>query len=177
MITAINNENPILKMLEAEGLGEDVKVIKDFLADYERSIGEMPSHPSKEDLMIEAVNRMKELGFTEETIEAFKEHGEISYVMEGNHTLPLDEVDRKQIKRLSDDGFLVYAAIRSTSMFGRMTSYVLVSNFSEDWFSERPNIRRNILLAYVYNHDDPFCSEIGNIRVARLSEGMLERVW
>ena len=152
------------------------KAIAEFLVNYKKGLKER-KHLSKEDLMDEAVLRMKELEFPAETIEQFKKEGKISYVMEGGRKYPMNECDQKQIKELSQKGFLVYAAVRQCTMFGKMTAYILVSNYAEDWVLEREKLQSNTLLSYVYNHDVPGYSEFGNIIVKRLPKGLLERVF
>lgn len=169
--------------VEYDGLNQEEaweklsKAIADFFVNYKEYLKKMPKHLSDTDLMDEAVLRMKELEFSAEDIDKFKKEGKISYVMEGGSKHPINALDQKQIQGLSKKGFLVYAAVRQLTMFGKMTAYILVSNHTEDWAFERENLQSNTLLSYVYNHDVPKFSELGNIVVKRLPKGLLERVF
>lgn len=165
MILMIENEKSALKRTEADEFAEDIK-----------NIMAMYTYAQKEESLEEAVWRMKELGFMEETIEEFRKKGEIGYAMEEGSVFELDETDHRQIKELSEKGMLVYAVIRNNTMFGRVTSYVVVTSCIEDWNIERTNIFRNILSAYLYNYNVPDDSEFSNIVIERLPQGILERV-
>lgn len=119
--------------IQNEALEKFSKAIADFLINYKKALKKVPTHLSKEELVDEAVWRMKALGLSIETIDKFIKEGKISYVMEKGSKFPLNELDQKQIKELDEKGFLVYAAVRQLTMFGRMTAYIVVSSHSGDW--------------------------------------------
>ena len=125
----------------------------------------------------QAVSRMKALNLPEDVIENFKKDGGISFKMENGRRLPLDESDRKRIKRFSEKGYVVYAAIRSTSTLGVTVSYIVVSSNITDWLVEWSNLFHNALLAHVCYEDDHTedCQQLGMVFIKRLPNGMIER--
>lgn len=128
-------------------------------------------------MMAEAVKRMEMLGLSAEVISKFQADGQPDFAMEDGKRFPLKDSDKEMIQKLeSNDEHLVYAVIRNDSCYGRLTNYIMVSRYICDWGLERNSItERNRVMAYVYNHDDPSCSEMGTIAVKHLPNGMLGR--
>lgn len=173
---ATNNCNPMNAESNMDEFISMMKQFRNIMESYEKKMKDIPKHPSREESLSEAVQRMEKLGFQPDDIAEFRKNGEIRYVMEDGHCLPLSELDRSQIQKLKNQGFVVYAAIRNNTIFGRMTAYIVVAKYGEDWLLERENLNRNNLMAYVYNHDIPFCSEWGTINIKRLSGGIFDRI-
>lgn len=132
----------------------------------------------RKEAMEEAIERMKLLGLAPEAISDFQKTGKVGSYMENGQCCPLDAAEQERIQEFEEEwGFLVYAAIRNKTAYGRMMCYIIVSAYKEDWFMEQRLMMQDSLLAYVYNYDAPYNSESGLIGIGRLPGGMLERTW
>ena len=136
---------------------------------------------SIEEKKAEAIERMKALGIFPQTIQQFKNEDCISiseppfgafYWAEGQ--------DLERIRQFeAENDALVYVVIRSYTTIGKLDSYLFVSDYAEESEVDRKNIREvgDGLLAYVYNHDAPECSEMGYIGIAPTDAAGLRRTW
>lgn len=126
----------------------------------------------------EAVARMKLLGIFPQTIKQF-EQGYVSiseppfgafYWAEGE--------DLERIRQFeAEHNALVYVVVRSYTEFGKMDCYLYVSDYDEEWPMDHEGIRDREVVAYVYNHDAPDCSEMGYIGIAPTPAAGLRRTW
>lgn len=137
----------------------------------------VPARPNEDESIAEAVKRMEILGFKPDVVENFKKDRAISHIMDDGQFVPLEDSDLQQIQKLKEKGFVVYAAIRSHTVEGQMTSYITVSNRGKDWASERANLKYNALKAYVYNHDMPSDTEAGIIIFMHYNNNSLIRIY
>lgn len=131
---------------------------------------------SIEDKKAEAVARMKMLGIFPETIRQFERDGYVSiseppfgafYWAEGE--------DLKHIREFEgENDALVYVVIRSYTNVGKTDSYLYVSDYRDEWASDRWSFNYCETIAYVYNHDMSDCSEAGYIGIAKtVAAGLL----
>ena len=134
---------------------------------------------SFEDKKAEAVARMKMLGIFPETIRQFDKDGlvSISEPPLGAFFWTAGE-DLEHIRSFEERyNVLVYLVVRSYTEFGRMDSCLYVSDHPDEWGMDREDIRQGQAYAYVYNHDDPECSEIGSIGIMKTPAAGLRRIW
>ena len=137
---------------------------------------------SIEEKKAEAIERMKALGIFPQTIKQFKDEGYISisepplgafYWAEGE--------DLERIRQFeAEHDALVYVVIRCYfKELGKTDAYLFVSDYAEEWETDRQSINHpeDGLFAYVYNRDAPWCSEMGDIGVARTVAAGLQRIW
>ena len=136
---------------------------------------------SFEEKKAEAIERMKMLGIYIPTIIQFDKENLVS-VSEP----PLgaffwaDDEDMKLIRNFEEKAdALVYMVVRSYYKdFGRMDSYMFVSDYrEEEWDIDRADLKNGQTLAYVYNADEPFFSEFGTIGIELTIAGGLRRTW
>ena len=129
---------------------------------------------SKENKMTEAISRMKTLGIYSESIKQFK-NGMVSYSeppMGANYWL--DEEQQAIVKAFEEEyNALVYFGIRSYTEFGKLDSFLYVSDHEEEWEMDNADIQDGYAVAYVYNHDIPEYSEIGSIAVRERFGGLV----
>lgn len=129
---------------------------------------------SKENKKKEALQRMKALGIYSESIKQF-ERGMVSYSeppMGANYWL--DDEQKAIIKKFEEEyNALVYFGIRSYTEFGKLDSFLYVSDNEEEWFMDNADIQEGYAVAYVYNHDVPEYSEIGSIAVRERFGGLV----
>lgn len=134
---------------------------------------------SKERKIKEAVERMKLLGLHPDAIEQFEKEGLINiseppfgglYWAEGEILAAIREWEK-----ISDED--VYHVISSRTEFGRMLAYFYVSNYVEEWASERADFEFGEAFVWVRNVDDEYCSEPGYIGFERTPAAGLLRTW
>ena len=134
---------------------------------------------SREDKIKEAVARMKKMGIFSQTIEQFEKEGYISiseppfgayYWAEGED---LDRIHKFE----QEHNAVVFMVIRSYTNFGKLDSMLFVSDYPEEWEDDNELLKENSALAYVYNHDDPWCSEMGSIGYRLTIAAGLARTW
>lgn len=114
----------------------------------------------------EALKRMELLKLHENVIDDFKEisllnqseHGGILYWVEG-------EMERKIREWEEKTGNLVYHVIHDYTEFGELLSLLYVSQYEDEWETDREDIQDGYALAYVMNLTDDWCSEYGSIGI------------
>lgn len=123
----------------------------------------------------EAIKRMKALGIFPQTIQQFKRENLVSYSeppMGANYWL--DDEQKAIVKEFEQEhNALVYFATRSYTKFGKLDSFLFVSDYEEEWEMDNEDIKDGYALAYVYNYDVPDFSEIGSIMVKERFGGLV----
>ena len=129
---------------------------------------------SMENKKKEAISRLRTLGVYTESIKQF-ERGMVSYSeppMGANYWL--DDEQKAIVKEFEEEyNALVYFGMRSYTEFGKLDSFLYVSDEEEEWFMDREDIHEGYAVAYVYNHDAPEFSEIGSIAVRERFGGLV----
>jgi hypothetical protein len=130
---------------------------------------------SKENKKAEAIKRMKVLNIFPQTIQQFKRSNLVSYSeppMGANYWLDDEQV--KLVKEFEEKhNALVYFVIRSYAEFGKLDSFLYVSDHEEEWELDHEDIADGYALAYVYNYDIPEYSEFGSIAVQNRFGGLV----
>lgn len=67
---------------------------------------------------------------------------------------------------------LVYHAILTPLIYGRMLSLLYVSKYTEEWQRDRNELSEGLTLAYCMNLDDKTTSEFGGIQIAKANGGI-----
>ena len=114
----------------------------------------------------EALKRMELLKLHENVIDDFKEiallnqsePGGILYWVEGEMEKKIREWEEKT-------GNLVYHVIHDYTEFGELLSLLYVSQYEDEWETDREDIQDGYALAYVMNLTDDWCSEYGSIGI------------
>ena len=129
---------------------------------------------NKEEIFIEAIERMKLLKLDNPCIEAFTKGN----VWESEGYGALYEVNDEEQKLI--DNFeknhkdcLVYHMIHNKFEFGECYSMLYVSSNKEEWESDKEDIKNGYVFAYVENVDCPWCSEFGSIAVKSQFGGLM----
>ena len=136
------------------------------------------SNVSVEEKKAEAFSRMTSLGFFIEARE-FDRTGNIRLFLPNADLLVCvnnNELKRVRAFELSYNA-LVFAVIRTFTNNGVMDSYLFVSDYPEEWPDDRRLLTEGEATAYVYNHDAPYCSEVGSIGIRRFAVTGLCRIW
>ncbi|MGG5373382.1 hypothetical protein [Enterococcus sp. AZ196] len=132
----------------------------------------------REEMKIEAIQRMEMMGIHRETIHQFKEENLLSYSMTGVNYWFSDQ--HKQIiqKFEEDQKCLVYFGILNKVNLVPTLSLFYVPGYGEDlnyrkeWLIDRHDISEGECLAYVHNLENEHYSEIGYIGFRPLNGGL-----
>jgi hypothetical protein len=122
-----------------------------------------------EEKKIEAVKRMKMLDIFPQTIRQFEKDGYIS-ISEPPHGAFFwaDEEQQKIINKIQEEyNLLVYMGIMAYTEFGKMVSFLYVSDHREEWDDDNLNLLNDEAMTYTVNYDAPDCSEFGYIMFKR----------
>lgn len=97
----------------------------------------------------EAIKRMKALGIFPQTIQQFKRENLVSYSeppMGANYWL--DDEQKAIVKEFEQEhNALVYFATRSYTKFGKLDSFLFVSDYEEEWEMDNEDIKDGYALA------------------------------
>lgn len=130
---------------------------------------------SRENKKVEAIKRMRVLGIFGPTIQQFNRENLVSYSeppMGANYWL--DDEQARIVREFEKEyNALVYFAIRSYTEFGKLDSFLYVSDHEEEWEMDSEDIAYGYALAYVHNYDIPEYSEIGSIAVQNRFGGLV----
>lgn len=130
---------------------------------------------SRVDKKKEAIRRMEILDIYSETIRQFEKDGLISYSeppLGTNYWLTDEQM--KVVREFEQEyNALVYFATTSNTEFGKLDSFLYVSDYEEEWKDDVRDLKNGYLYAYVYNNDMPEFSEIGSIRVQPRFGGLI----
>lgn len=121
---------------------------------------------NKEERFIEAIERMKMLKLDKGCIEAFTK-GKV-WESEGYGALyEVNDEEQKIIDKFeaSHEGCLVYHMIHNVYEFGECYSMLYVSSDTDEWQSDKDDIKEGYVFAYVENVDSDWCSEFGSIAI------------
>ena len=125
----------------------------------------------------EAVKRMKSLGLPSETIQTFRENRKVHIWDDENMELsPLNELEREIVAEFERrHQSIVYYAMRTSTNFGELISFLFVSPYKNEWNIERNDLKQKRTVSYVYNTETPEFSELGYIEFEPSYNGNLKR--
>ena len=132
-----------------------------------------------EDKKAEAIKRMKYIGIFPDTIKQFEKENLVSISEPPVGAFYwTDERETADVKAFEEShNALVYCIIRSYTTFGKMDSYLYVSDYPEEWEYDWEDLKENMTVAYVKNYDMPDCSELGTIGFERTIAAGLKRTF
>ena len=122
-----------------------------------------------------ALELMKQLHIYKPYIEAFREKDKVCFFENfgGFYTDQEPEIDEKRVEIEMEHGVLVYAITHEFAEFGECYSFLIVTQYPEEWDSlvvTRGN--SHSAFAYVWNKDDDYCSEFGSVGLQSFGGGI-----
>ena len=72
----------------------------------------------------------------------------------------------------AETGSLVYAVTHEMFFFGECYSFLIVSEYDEEWEMTLQEIQTGYAFAYVWNKSDEICSEFGTVGVKSFGGGI-----
>lgn len=124
---------------------------------------------TREEKKVEALSRMKKIGYFGKAREAFHRSNKI-FVNEAPFGAVYDlspELEEEVKEFEKEHNALVYMVIHAATTFGEMDSLIYVSDHPEEWELDNEDLRYGIMMSYTINRDAPDCSEFGSIGVRR----------
>ena len=68
---------------------------------------------------------------------------------------------------------LVYHINFTSTEFGELYSFFYISQYKEEWETDKEDLQTGYPIVYVYNKDDEFCSELGSIGFKVINGGVI----
>jgi hypothetical protein len=133
---------------------------------------------SREEKKVEALERMKKLGYWGRAREAFRRSNKV-FINEPPFGAVYDPnpEEAAEIKEFEKEyNALVYMVVRAFTCFGVCDSYLYVSDYPEEWEMDNDDLESGIAMSYTINRDAPDCSEFGSIGIRLASGAGLIRV-
>ena len=132
---------------------------------------------TREQMVAEAVKRMKVLKMLDQPIKEFKEEGLLNLSENGGYLYWLDDEQKKMVADFEEEnGGVVYHVIHSFTNIGELYAFLYVSTYEEEWEMDMEDLADGSALAYVINMNMPDCSELGSIGVKPRIGGVV-RTW
>ena len=121
----------------------------------------------------EAIKRMKLVRIFDRTIDEFENKGLISKSIRGG-LYWIDEEDKKRVQEFEEKyNAVVYSIIESYTEFGKLQTLFYVTNNVNEWELDIEDLQNGLSFCYVYNLDDPMCSEFGSIGFRNVFGGLI----
>lgn len=129
----------------------------------------------KNAMKAEALERMSILKLHPNIIKEFECANKLnySYSVLGFLYWLTDETQARVDKFEKETGYLVYHVIENDAEIGRLITFLYVSTTTDEWESERKNLRDGCPIGYVVNTDDENCSEFGSVGIKSLNGGVV----
>lgn len=129
----------------------------------------------RNEMVAEAIERMKMVGLNEDAIKDFKENGKAwKSETQFGFLYWLDAKEEEMVKEFEEmTGGVVYHLIKNKLEFGTCYSILYVSKTKEEWKLDRQDLESYCPLVYVKNIDDDSCSEFGCIGIRPVNSGLV----
>lgn len=112
----------------------------------------------------EAIARMKQLNLYPGIIKEFEEENILNLSENGGFLYWLTDEQKSSVEEFENKyNALVYHVIRDYTEFGELLTFLYVSDYEEEWQTDRKELADGYAFAYVKNVDDDCCSELGGI--------------
>ena len=117
------------------------------------------------DLMETVINEFEE----KNTLYYSEQYREVSIL----YWISNNEEYERAIKEFEKENeILVYHAILTSTVFGKLLTLLYVSANQEEWETDQEELTEGLPCAYVMNLDDESCSEFGCIQIASANGGI-----
>ena len=122
-----------------------------------------------------AIELLKKLDIYKPYIQGFRERNQVCFFENyGGYWADQEPELYTKIKEIeSKYNCLVYAVTHEYTSFGECYSFLLVTDYPEEWDALlQSEGDRHYAFAYVWNKDDDWCSELGDIMVRSFGGGI-----
>ena len=129
-----------------------------------------------EERKTKAIEIMKQLKIYEPYIDGFKNNNDVCfYERFAGFWAWQDKELASKIKELEEEyNCTVYAVTHSYTDFGECYDFLLITDYKEEWQDLLTDCKNNTYYAfsYVWNKDDDWCSEFGDITIQSFGGGI-----
>ena len=124
---------------------------------------------------VEAVRRLKALDIFPDAVSQFEKSGAVMVSEPPLGALYyLDDEQKKLVGDFEKEYHaLVYLVVRSYTEFGKMDSFLYVSDCEEEWDLDFSDVREGYPFTYTHNYDCSEFSEFGSIGVIKRGGGLI----
>lgn len=113
---------------------------------------------------IEAIARMQQLKLHPNIIKEFEKDNILNLSENGGFLYWLTDEQKSYVEEFENTyNALVYHVIHNYTAFGELLAFLFVSDYEEEWETDREDLADGYAYAYVRNVDDDDCSELGGI--------------
>lgn len=129
--------------------------------------------PTREEMLNEAIARMKKLDLHPNTITELK-NGVINVSKQFGALYWADEAEKEMIRKFeAEHNALVFHCIENHTNFGTLFSMLFVSQYEEEWEIDNEDLNILCPIAMVKNRDDDMLSDMGCIKVKPFYGGLV----
>lgn len=123
-----------------------------------------------------AIKCLQELDIYKPYIKKFEKDGTVT-LFERFGGYYIDEVQEPELlKKIrafeAETGSLVYAVTHEIFPFGECYSFLIISQYEEEWEMTLAEVKDGYVFSYVWNKDVDYCSEFGTIAVRSFGGGI-----
>lgn len=123
-----------------------------------------------------AISAMKVLDIYKPYIKKFEKDGAVT-LFERFGGYYIDEHQEpelfKKIKAFEEEtGSLVYAVTHEMFEFGECYSFLIISKYEDEWELILNSVQQGYVFSYVWNKDDDYCSEYGDVVIKSFGGGI-----
>lgn len=134
---------------------------------------------NREEKREEALKRMKMVHLWDEAINEFEELGTVCYSEPTNMggykfgaVFALEDELKERVKKFEDEYHaFVWHVIHNYTEFGEWWTYLYVSDYKEEWKTDRADLKEGYPIAYVDTGD--WNSEFGSVQIKSIAGGLL----
>lgn len=141
-----------------------------------RKINTLLTAEKKQEMKEKAIELLEELDIYKPYIRGFKNKGDVCYFENFGGFWAYQEPElTEKIKQVEKEyECLVYAVTHEYTGFGELYSMLIVPKYKQEWndLVKKQEGNRFAVFAYVWNKDDDYCSEFGNIGVQSWGGGL-----
>lgn len=122
-----------------------------------------------------AIELMKKLDIYKPYIKGFKENNEVCFFEGfGGFWAWQDEELQSKIKEIEEKyNCMVYAVTHEFTEFGELYDFLIVTDYKEEWDDLLLKFgNKHHAFAYVWNKDDDYCSEFGDVIIQSFGGGI-----
>lgn len=133
------------------------------------------THPTIEEKKNKAIEIMKTLDIYKPYIQGFKENDYVCFFENfgGFWLYQEPEIEKKMREIEQKHNCKVYAVTHEFTEFGELWDFLIVTNYPEEWDDMIYSFgNKHTVFAYVWNKDDDWCSEFGDITVQSFGGGI-----
>ena len=123
-----------------------------------------------------AINAMKSLDIFKPYIKKFKKDGTITLFENFGGYYITEDTEPELLKKIkefeAEYESIVYAATHEFFEFGECYSFLIISKYEDEWEDTLRGIQEGYVFAYVWNKDDDYCSEFGDVFIKSFGGGI-----